>query len=202
MQAPDSTEPVQDDVVLIQRSARDIVIHGLSSNQAWLVLAGLLGVYSQLPESSQLSSETVVTLFPDSMLEATAAQIWLIGFVLLMIGVALMLGLSVLASLLIYKNFQLSRIPDGFAVGHGALSRRELHVRQRRIQTVAISRIGSPDISRDLTSNSSKLPMPSAVVTAIKNYLCPRLLWRKAKCWLKMPSIAPTHRLPRALTVQ
>lgn len=138
VQASDSIEPVQDDVVLIQRSARDIVIHGLSSNQAWLVLAGLLGVYSQLPESSQLSSETVVALFPDSMLEATAAQIWLIGFVLLMIGVALMLGLSVLASLLIYKNFQLSRIPDGFAVGHGALSRRELHVRQRRIQTVAI----------------------------------------------------------------
>ena len=138
VQAPDSTEPVQDDVVLIQRSARDIVIHGLSSNQAWLVLAGLLGVYSQLPESSQLSSETVVALFPDSMLEATAAQIWLIGFVLLMIGIALMLGLSVLASLLIYKNFQLSRISDGFAVGHGALSRRELHVRQRRIQTVAI----------------------------------------------------------------
>ena len=138
VQASDSTEPVQDDVVLIQRSSRDIVIHGLSSNQAWLVLAGLLGVYSQLPESSQLSSETVVALFPDSMLEATAAQIWLIGFVLLMIGVALMLGLSVLASLLIYKNFQLSRIPDGFAVGHGALSRRELHVRQRRIQTVAI----------------------------------------------------------------
>lgn len=138
VQASDSIEPVQDDVVLIQRSARDIVIHGLSSNQAWLVLAGLLGVYSQLPESSQLSSETVVALFTDSMLEATAAQIWLIGFVLLMIGVALMLGLSVLASLLIYKNFQLSRIPDGFAVGHGALSRRELHVRQRRIQTVAI----------------------------------------------------------------
>ena len=138
VQASDSTEPVQDDVVLIQRSSRDIVIHGLSSNQAWLVLAGLLGVYSQLPESSQLSSETVVALFPDSMMEATAAQIWLIGFVLLMIGVALMLGLSVLASLLIYKNFQLSRIPDGFAVGHGALSRRELHVRQRRIQTVAI----------------------------------------------------------------
>ena len=138
VQASDSIEPVQDDVVLIQRSSRDIVIHGLSSNQAWLVLAGLLGVYSQLPESSQLSSETVVALFPDSMLEATAAQIWLIGFVLLMIGVALMLGLSVLASLLIYKNFQLSRIPDGFAVGHGALSRRELHVRQRRIQTVAI----------------------------------------------------------------
>jgi putative membrane protein len=72
------------------------------------------------------------------VLEATAVQIWLIGFVLLLIGVALMLGLSVLASLLIYKNFQLSRIPDGFAVGHGALSRRELHVRQRRIQTVAI----------------------------------------------------------------
>ena len=42
VQASDSIEPVQDDVVLIQRSARDIVIHGLSSNQAWLVLAGLL----------------------------------------------------------------------------------------------------------------------------------------------------------------
>ena len=128
----------QDEPILIERVSMDLVIHGLSSNQAWLVLAGLLGVYSQLPDSIKLSTESVVAFFPESVADATVATIWLIGAALLLVGTALMFGLSVLASLLIYANFRLHRISDGFAVGHGALSRRELQIRQRRIQTVYI----------------------------------------------------------------
>ena len=128
----------QDEPILIERISMDLVIHGLSSNQAWLVLAGLLGVYSQLPDSIKLSTESVVAFFPESVADATVATIWLIGAALLLVGTALMFGLSVLASLLIYANFRLHRISDGFAVGHGALSRRELQIRQRRIQTVYI----------------------------------------------------------------
>jgi putative membrane protein len=129
---------MQDEPILIERGSLDLVIHGLSSNQAWLVLAGLLGVYSQLPDSIKLSTESVVAFFPESVADATSATIWLIGVALLLVGTALMFGLSVLASLLIYANFRLHRISDGFAVGHGALSRRELQIRQRRIQTVYI----------------------------------------------------------------
>ena len=128
----------QDEPTLIERVSSDLVIHGLSSNQAWLVLAGLLGVYSQLPDSIKLNTEFVVAFFPESVADATGTTIWLIGAALLLVGTALMFGLSVLASLLIYANFRLHRIPDGFAVGHGALSRRELQIRQRRIQTVYI----------------------------------------------------------------
>ncbi len=126
------------DALMLERRYGDLIIHGLSSNQAWLVLAGLLGVYSQVPDSVKISSELIIGLVPENLKDSTLAQIWLMGFLLFIVSLILMLCLSVLASLFIYANFQLRRAPDGFTVSHGALSRRELTVRQRRIQTVLI----------------------------------------------------------------
>ena len=133
---PEPDAPI--DPLLIERSFRDLVLHGLSSNQAWLVLAGLLGVYSQLSQSLNIGAESILALMPESVLESTGAQIFLVGLLLFAIGLILMLGFSVLASLFIYANFQLHRVPEGFTVGHGTLSRRELTVRRRRIQTVVV----------------------------------------------------------------
>ena len=128
----------RDAMVLITRQPRDLVIHGLSSNQAWLVLAGFMGVYSQMPEAWQLDREAIVAALPPGVLASSAVQMVLFAGILLLLGLVLMLALSVLASLLIYGNFELRRVRDGFAARQGAISSRELNMRQRRIQTVVV----------------------------------------------------------------
>lgn len=127
-----------DSTVVLTRATRDLVIHGLSSNQAWLVLAGFVGVYSQAPDSWQLDGDALLATLPPGFLDSTAVQISLLVLVLIMLGIGLMLALSVLASLLIYGNFELRRVRDGFAARQGAISSRQLNVRQRRIQTVVL----------------------------------------------------------------
>ena len=128
----------QDAEVLITREPRDLVIHGLSSNQAWLVLAGFMGVYSQMPDAWQLDREAFVAALPPGVLASSAVQMVLFAGILLLLGLVVMLALSVLASLLIYGNFELRRVRDGFAARQGAISSRQLNVRQQRIQTVVV----------------------------------------------------------------
>lgn len=127
-----------DSTVVLTRATRDLVIHGLSSNQAWLVLAGFVGVYSQAPDAWQLDGEALLSTLPPGFFDSTAVQISLVVLVLIVTGIGLMLALSVLASLLIYGNFELRRVHDGFAARQGAISSRQLNMRQRRIQTVVL----------------------------------------------------------------
>ena len=108
------------------------------ANQAWLVLAGF-GVYSQMPDAWQLDREAFfAAALPPGVLASSAVQMVLFAGILLLLGLVVMLALSVLASLLIYGNFELRRVRDGFAARQGAISSRQLNVRQQRIQTVVV----------------------------------------------------------------
>jgi putative membrane protein len=129
---------VTDEELLVTRETRDLFIHGISSNQAWLVVAGFIGAYSQMPDAWQLDSDAFVEVLPSGLLESSAVQMVLLGLALVLTGFALMLALSVLASLLIYGNFELRRVRDGFAARQGAISSKVLNMRQRRIQTVTV----------------------------------------------------------------
>jgi putative membrane protein len=129
---------VTDEELLVTRETRDLFIHGISSNQAWLVVAGFIGAYSQMPDAWQLDSDAFVEVLPSGLLESSAVQMVLLGLALVLTGFALMLALSVIASLLIYGNFELRRVRDGFAARQGAISSKVLNMRQRRIQTVTV----------------------------------------------------------------
>ena len=83
-----------------------------------------MGVYSQMPDAWQLDREAIVAALPPGVLASSAVQMVLFAGILLLLGLVLMLALSVLASLLIYGNFELRRVRDGFAARQGAISSR------------------------------------------------------------------------------
>ena len=78
-------------------------------------ISGFMGVYSQMPDAWQLDREAFVAALPPGVLASSAVQMVLFAGILLLLGLVVMLALSVLASLLIYGNFELRRVRDGFA---------------------------------------------------------------------------------------
>ena len=96
-----------------------------------------MGVYSQMPEAWQLDREAIVAALPPGVLASSAVQMVLFAGILLLLGLVLMLALSVLASLLIYGNFELRECAMVLQRVK-ALSVLELNMRQRRIQTVVV----------------------------------------------------------------
>ncbi len=119
------------------RSLPDLVIHGLTNNRAFLVVAGVIGVFSQ----TNLSFENVIEPVIDRIGAVVGsfglvrlAVLFVVAFVLVTGVLAL---LSVLVSIATYYGFTIYRTARGLTIKRGLFTRHEINVRKSRIQTVA-----------------------------------------------------------------
>jgi len=121
--------------LICTRSIADLVRHGMSSNKALIVLAGLAAFAGQAIEVFIDSLENVG--FDPAILPGPVwVQITIVVVGLLLTLVASFLLISILGAVLIYFDYQLYATKDGFKARHGLLTRNERTVKTRRIQTV------------------------------------------------------------------
>lgn len=126
--------------ILLTRSLRDLVVHGLTNNRSHLIIAGIFSVVAQgdVPVGAAVRALGVdVDPWVTGMGVLLAVLLFAIAFTLLGGAVAL---LSVLAAVFVYYRFTIRKAPaDSLAIERGLLTRHEILVRKSRIQTVIAS---------------------------------------------------------------
>lgn len=129
-----------DDDLINTRSVGDLVLHGLSSNKALIVLGVVFAAYGQANQAidayltalaGSLGIEVPV-LAELGVMAAVAAV-----FAFLVLGVLLMALLSVLGAIVTYYDYYLYATSDGLRAQHGLFTRHETNLKRKRIQLVS-----------------------------------------------------------------
>ncbi len=141
-ESTDETDPAPGDraTIMLTRRFGDLVIHGLTNNQAWIILGGVAALGSQF-SANILSFIEGLGLDPALFIEQRSITVMvLIVVASLMMALMLMAGLSVLGSIVAYWGFELFQTEHGFRARQGLVNRHEINLRQSRIQAVHVRR--------------------------------------------------------------
>jgi len=128
--APHAEEP------FYSRSVPDLILHGLTNNRAFIVVAAIFGFlvqsgFSPIELAQRLGIEFDVVIGGFSLVR------FAVLVVLSFIAVIGMLALfSVLVSIFAYYGFTIYRTQDRLTIRRGLLTRHEIHIRKSRIQTI------------------------------------------------------------------
>ena len=131
-----TVEPVRGAVVFT-RSLTDLVLHGLTNNRSYLIIAGLLGILWQ--------GDVPFGDLADAIgIDITVAGVSVLRVALLVAGAIVLVGvtvalLSVVAAVFVYYGFTIRKVDDSLVIERGLLTRGEVLVRKSRIQTVIAS---------------------------------------------------------------
>ena len=135
---PDGTaEPAQARQQLARLSARDLVLAGVTANEAGVVAAVLIGIFEaayQLPLGIPRIRLDPRVLIPNLPLFSTA----LLGLAILLVLFGFALLLSVGGALVGYWDFVLERAGGELRKGYGAFDRRDVTVPLARVQALRI----------------------------------------------------------------
>ena len=117
----------------------DLVVHGLTNNRSYLIVAGLLGVLWQgdVPVRELVGSLGIDIDFAVAGVSVLRVALLVAGAIVL-VGIAVALS-SVAAAVFVYYRFTIRKVDDSLVVERGLLTRDETLVRKSRIQTVIAS---------------------------------------------------------------
>ncbi len=131
-------EPAVAEQAFFTRSPRDLVIHGLTNDRAWLAIAAITGLMWQSNVSVGDVAGVVGIDFERLVQASSLAQLaFLVVLSSVAVGIA-MACLSVLVSVVVYHGFTAYRSEMSLTIKRGLLTKHEIHVRKSRIQTVII----------------------------------------------------------------
>ncbi|MGQ8367471.1 PH domain-containing protein [Glaciecola sp. 1036] len=159
-----STHHSDDEVVLNTRSIVDLVIHGITNNRVWIFLGAAAPFYQTIAEDIGdilLSFGFDIAAFLD--FESLSMGMFLLhALSLVMIIMLLLVSLSVIASIFVFYNYQLSKHGDRYIRRSGLITKQEVSMKASRIQ-VATQQQDWLDIVIDranvrLEQNSSGVP--------------------------------------------
>ncbi len=132
---------VQDHQRILSRSLPDLVIHGLTNNQAWIILGGAVAIVGQFSTEIIRYVDQDLGFDPRDFLQDLSlpwlAAIVISAFLLALVGTAV---LSVLGAVVGYWGFELLRSDEGYQARFGLFNRKEINVLRSRIQAVRIRR--------------------------------------------------------------
>lgn len=119
------------------RSLSDLVIHGLTNNRAFLVIAATVGVIAQSDRFHALIASYAARVgeLVGSFSAVYVALLFVLCFILAIGVIGL---LSVAVSIVGYYGFSIYRTPDSLTVAYGLFTKHEIHVRKSRIQTISL----------------------------------------------------------------
>lgn len=139
----DATEETESSVppsadLLLTRSAGDLVIHGISNNKAWVIMAALFPLIDNLLEGM---AKSFIDTSAANFTELAQISYWFAGL-LLFTGifsiVMIMMVLSVAGSVISYYGFQLSQQNGTLSRESGLFTRHQVNLKQRRLQYISI----------------------------------------------------------------
>lgn len=129
-----------DEVLVIDRSLSDLIIHGLTNNRVWIILGAAAPLFDEFAEN--LGSIAQYVGFDGSQWFSLESNGWFgVGlaifttFVFVMMLISL---LSVLGSIVTYYNFKLTRQDDRYIRRSGLFTKREVVMPLRRLQMISI----------------------------------------------------------------
>jgi putative membrane protein len=126
----------EQEVLLNERSLKDLVIHGISNNRVWIILGFLAPFYGTMAENltSFLSSMGFdIVAYLDYQKQSIGLFI-LHVMSLVMLVMLLIVGFSVIGSIFIFYKYRLSRHGDRYIRRSGLLTKQEVSMRLSRIQ--------------------------------------------------------------------
>ncbi|WP_371187495.1 PH domain-containing protein [Thalassotalea maritima] len=133
-----STHNEADEVILDRRNLDDLVIHGLTNNRIWLILAGLMPFIDGLLDKVGAWSAYWGITF-DQYFEFTDKSFWQIASTFLTLFITIMLFisiLSILGAIIMFHDFKLSRYEDKYIRRSGFFTRTEVTMRLSRLQKI------------------------------------------------------------------
>lgn len=124
--------------VFFTRSLFDLVIHGLTNNRTFLLIAGIFTFvwqtnfsFNRLVEALGIDFDLIIGGW--SIVRLTV--LFIVSFILAIGFIAL---LSVLIAIVTYYGFTVYRTDAALTIKRGLLTKHEIHVRKSRIQTVTV----------------------------------------------------------------
>jgi putative membrane protein len=120
------------------RSLSDLVVHGLTNNRSFIVIAGLSGFLAQSGVSpadlaGRFGIDFDVVIAGSSLVRL--AMLIVLSFI---VAVGIVALLSVVVSIVTYYGFSMYRTADSLTIRRGLLTKHEIHVRKSRIQTITL----------------------------------------------------------------
>lgn len=126
------------EVVLNRRSLGDLTIHGLTNNRIWLFLAVLAPFLQKIADAipSYLNQSGVDLRFRTTVMDQSNAALALAALGVAMMMVAGLLLFSIMGSILTYYGYTLSRTGGRYSRRAGLLTKKELGMPTRRLQSI------------------------------------------------------------------
>ena len=121
-----------------RRTLTDLVIHGLTNNRAWFVLAGLFAAlqYTSISFGDLVRfMQVVVSYYISNQNVAFTVVLFTVSVVL---AVFLTAFLSVVGSILTYYGFTLFRSDKSMMVHRGLINKQEFNMQKSRVQSIYI----------------------------------------------------------------
>jgi putative membrane protein len=128
----------EDETLLNERSLRDLVIHGISSNRIWIFLGMLAPFYQGLTDKI-FTFLKALGLDLEQIFDLANNPWWKIGIFALSLALAVILLMtlfSILGSILSFYGFALTRRGDSFIRRCGLLTKHEVHMKLARLQMI------------------------------------------------------------------
>ena len=122
--------------LLITRSLPDLVLHGLTNNRAWIILAGVGAVYGQFFESIHGYLNNLGIDLSKIIDEQSIKMLILMSFSAFILSVILVATLSMLGAIFSYYGFTLHGTSKSLTVQRGLFTKHEIHVQKSRIQNI------------------------------------------------------------------
>lgn len=182
---PPATKAAGKAFPVLNRSLRDLVIHGITNNKVWIILAAAFPFLDRFLEHQWQS------LFADqasefsSLLQANALYAYGVVAGLVVALILVMMVLSVLGSILMLYGYEIHQKADALSRESGLFSRNQINLKIRRVQYIHIKQ-SLPDrlfrrfnlIYRQLDSNqpanrqsNAAFMVPSVTVTDISRLI-------------------------------
>jgi len=130
--------PAPDAELRFTRSVADLVVHGLTNNRAFIVIAGLFGIMSQTKLSPMELVERLGIDFDVLIAGMSMVRLAVLIVLSFLLATGVLALFSVLGSIVTYYGFSLYRTGNGILVKRGLLTRHEIHVEKSRIQSIAL----------------------------------------------------------------
>ena len=141
--APEGFDPAaarapepEGEVAFYSRSVPDLILHGLTNNRSFIVVAAIFGFLAQSGLSPLELAQRLGIEFDVVIAGLSLVRIAMLVVLSFIAAVGLIALLSVLVSIFTYYGFTLYRTGDSLTIRRGLLTKHEIHVRKSRIQTI------------------------------------------------------------------
>ncbi|MCG8313483.1 MAG: PH domain-containing protein [Pseudomonadales bacterium] len=133
-----SIDETEQQILLLTRSNYDLIVHGISNNRIWIILAALLPFIDRALERAVDSIVAYSSIEINQLAEQPFPMVVIYISAAIIIFVSFILSLSIIGSFINFYNFRLTRTNDSLRRESGLMSRHQVSLKISRVQSIAI----------------------------------------------------------------